>query len=482
MVNPIEQAFRWADTQPEKLAIAGANAEIDYRTFKSSVKKIAAMLKSHGVKPGHVVGVRMHGALHGIFVSAIMHEGAVAFAVKGPVLDKYGEHIDFVFSDETLLVAKAAQGVLVDAEFLTQADRLNTNIEPFDLDSENDLVHLVFSSGTTGVPKGVCFTVAELQQRTVAAHDNWMKTKPFFCELALDTISGMLTFFQAIFTGDTYLVPSSAVEDANLIEKYKVSCIKTSPAKLKDLVAAFKEQGNDFSSLKEIQVAGGLLSSELGAEVVSLFGVSLTYLYGSTEVGAVTRGSFDPAMVQNVGSILPTAEVQILDEQGHPLPFESDGAIRIKTTYQSKSYWNLQGSGSSTFRDGWFYPGDRARRIEDGTLHILGRVDEVVNLAGMKVDPGWIDARISRYRGIKDFACFAVPDESLHYEKLAIAVVFDDEISIENFMTHLQKELGDSSPQAIVRVLEIPRNSLGKPNRLQLRQDYIQAMGSGTSV
>lgn len=477
MTNPIVQALSWADKTPNVLAITGAGSAITFSSFKSSTKKIASMLRARGVKPGHVVGVRMHGALHGLFVSAIMHEGAVGFAAKEPVLEKYGEHIDFVFSDEADLVSKAKNGVLVDENFLSAADRTNSQIEPNEFESEDSPVHLVFSSGTTGTPKAVSFSVKVLEERLMAAQNNWMHSTPLLCELALDTISGMITFFHSIFNGQTYLVPSSAKENALLINELGVASAHTSPAKLKDLLVELKSLDKELTNLKEIQVVGGLVSGALAAEIIEAFKVKLTIIYGSTEAGAVTKGEFDHSNVQNVGKPLEASEVEIIDENVVQVPIGRDGTIRIKTAYQAKSYWNLKDVQADSFSEGWFYPGDRGRILSTGELQILGRVDEVVNLSGMKVDPGWIDARISSYRGIKDFACFSVPDESRLYEKLAIAIVFDDEINLDNFRNYLIKELGDSSPQAIVRVNEIARNSLGKPNRLKLRLDYMNALG-----
>jgi acyl-coenzyme A synthetase/AMP-(fatty) acid ligase len=476
MVNLINKIFAIADLQPKALAVKGAGVEYDFQYFKKSVIKVAALMRSSGVAPGHVVGLRMHGSLQAIFSLAVMHEGAVAFSAKAPILTKYRNDIDFVFSDEHALVLMAKNGILVNPDLLIKAEGLSAQIQPHEYESENSLVHLVFSSGTTGVPKGVCFTSADLERRTSAANDNWMPSKPFLCELGLDTVSGMQTLFYSLLSGETYLLPSSAEANAKLIYEMQVRSIKTSPAKLRDLLEQFSESKSLAESLIEIQVAGGLLSSQVGTEIANTLGVKLTYLYGSTEVGTVTKGNFSPVDPRRVGDVVSSAVVQIVDDNGVALPFESEGVLRIKTSYQANGYWKLQDSGSSSFRNGWFYPGDRAKVSENGTMHVLGRVDEVVNLAGIKIDPGWIDSQISSYRGLKDFACFAIPDENLLVDKLAIAIVFDSEINFPNLIEYMNSSLGESAPQAVVRVLEIPRNELGKPNRLKLRADFVDAL------
>jgi acyl-coenzyme A synthetase/AMP-(fatty) acid ligase len=355
---------------------------------------------------------------------------------------------------------------------------LNATIQPNEYESEDSLAHLIFSSGTTGMPKGVCFTIRDLQERAEAAGNSWMPSKPFLCQLAQDTVSGAITYFHSIFNGETYFVPGSDKEDAELIAEMKVTAIQTSPAKLKDLLSNDPRQ---LDSLEVIQVAGGLLSSQLAEDSRKQLGVELVYIYGSTEVGLVAKGTINPDDTQTVGSVVSSCQVQILDELGHELPFDSDGTLRVKTNYQSRKYWKVADSGSSSYVDGWFYPGDMARLSKDGTLKVLGRVDEIVNLSGVKVDPGFIDTQISRYRGIKDFACFAIPDEIQLSEKLAIAIVFDEEINIDNFITHMRSHLGDSYPRAVVRVKEIPRNSMGKPNRLELRAKYLEGTGDRAS-
>lgn len=478
MVNPIRTVFHWADSDSKKIAITGAGAEINFALFRSSVVKVAALMRKQGVKPGSVVGLRMHGGLYAVFAAAVMHEGAVAFAAKATIVTKYRDDIDFVFSDEQELVGLAKNGILVNTDFLLEAERINTDIQPNEFDSEDSLAHLVFSSGTTGIPKGVQFTVKDLEQRTAAAKVNWMPQDPFFCQLAIDTVSGAISLFHSLFNGETFFISGSTENDLELIEKHGIASIQTSPAKLKDLYEKANQQQSQLRSIREYQVAGGLLSERLGAEIASMSGVTLTYIYGSTEVGLVAKGQFSPSDPQLVGIVVSSAEVQIFDESGAVLEFNKEGTLRIRTSYQSRTYWKLDNSASSAFSDGWFYPGDTAKLSSDGKLWILGRIDEIVNLSGMKVDPAWIDARIAGYRGIKDYACFAIPDENLLFEKLAIAIVFDEDIQIDSFMQFLKSELGDNSPQLVVRVLEIPRNSMGKPSRIQLRDDYLRATGN----
>jgi acyl-coenzyme A synthetase/AMP-(fatty) acid ligase len=324
----------------------------------------------------------------------------------------------------------------------------------------------VFSSGTTGTPKGVPFTLGDLKVRAAAARANWMPHLPFLSELGLDTVSGMQTYFWSLFAGKTYLLPGNAADDVAHIERAQVQSIKTSPAKLKDLVAAVRATDADVSSVKTVEVAGSLLSPQLASAFAQVFDAELVYLYGSTEAGTITRAVYDPTDSQRVGRVVPTARVEIVGENDVPIPTGETGAVRLQSDYQATRYWPPTTSPTA-FRDGWFYPGDSGFLDTDGTLVITGRTDELINASGLKINPAWVESHIGVYRGVSDFACFALPSDDGTSE-LALAFVAKDDINVDRFIAFLRDQLGDNSPRHVFRTKDIPRNSLGKVARMEL--------------
>ena len=475
MVNPIRDVFSWVDGPSQRLALKSTRLEMTYAVFADTVKRVAAKLRQSGVKPGQVVGLRFEPELQAVFIAAVMHEGAVSFAAKQNNVQAYRDQIDHVFTDNQLFEAGNPKRELVTPDWLASTASINAQIDPVDFASDDALALLVFSSGTTGTPKGVAFTLANLLQRIESAHSNWMPDKPFLAELGLDTVSGIQTYFYNLIHGETYLISTGAKSTLELINLVGVKSIKTSPAKLLDLAREAMQQKSKFENLKAIQVAGGLVSSHLGAEAAKAFDATITYLYGSTEVGTVTRGLFNIDAANMVGTILPDAQVEIVDENRQPMPVGQAGAIRIKTPYQARSYWHNVEKSATGFVDSWFYPGDTGRIDGDRQLHVDGRIDEMLNVGGAKLNPAWVDSMLSGYRGLNDAAAFTAKDALTGELKLGLAIVTNGDINIEIFKKKIRELLGGSAPEVIIRLDEIPRNELGKPLRLELAKLYFES-------
>lgn len=466
-LNPIRAVIERAAASPDGIAIQSAKGEFSNVVFVDTVVRIAAKLRADGIRPGSVVGLRMDSFLSTVFLAALMHEGAVSFVARGNIVEEYESSIDALYSDDAVFASRVAKGINVTPQWLEDAARINPRIEPNDFADDESLVHLVFSSGTTGTPKGVPFTVRDLRMRTSAARENWMPHLPFLSQLGLDTVSGMQTYFWSLFTGETYLLPGTADNDVAHIERARVQSLKTSPAKLKDLVVAARAKHVDVSSLKTVEVAGSLLSPQLAASFAQVFDAELVYLYGSTEAGTITRAIYDPTDSQRVGSVVATARVEIVDDSDSPLARGDQGAVRLQSDYQANRYWPHNESQMSSFRNGWFYPGDTGYIDEDGALVIVGRTDELINASGLKINPAWVESHIGVYRGIEDLACFAFTSHDGTSE-LALAYVAENDINVERFITFLRDQLGDNAPSRVFRIAEIPRNSLGKVARLEL--------------
>jgi acyl-coenzyme A synthetase/AMP-(fatty) acid ligase len=468
LTNPIVRVIERAAESPDSIAIQSATREFTNSVFVDTVVRVAAKLRADGVRPGSVVGLRMDPFVQTVFLAAVMHEGAVSFVARGNIVDEYASSIDVVYSDDAAFASRGNGGIHVTPQWLEEAARVNARIEPNEYPDEDSLAHLVFSSGTTGTPKGVPFTLRDLKVRTDAARDNWMPHLPFLSELGLDTVSGMQTYFWSLFAGEPYLLPGSAADDLAQIERNHVQSIKTSPAKLKDLIAAARTTQSDVFSLKIVEVAGSLLSAHVAEEFAQTFAAELVYLYGSTEAGTITRAVYDPTDSQRVGRVVPTARVEIVGENDQSIPLGETGRVRLQSDYQAIRYWPFGVSTGTGFRDGWFYPGDSGRIDDDGSLVITGRTDELINASGLKINPAWVESHLGDYRGVSDFACFGYANPDDGTSELALAFVAKSDINVRRFMEFVRERLGDNAPRRVFRIDQIPRNALGKVARLEL--------------
>ncbi|MFM7030534.1 MAG: class I adenylate-forming enzyme family protein [Micrococcales bacterium] len=467
MLNPMHHILAQAAANPAKIAIEGGYFDTNYGQFADGVKRVASALRGAGVRPGHVVGLRLDRGVQGVFWGAVMHEAAVAFAASRPVVDAYGEHIDWLVTDDIGLSLKG-KTIRINPQWLEGLGRINPRVDVLDYPSMDAPVRLAFSSGTTGTPKGVAFSTAMLCTRAEAAERTWMPAQPFFSQLGMDTPSGMLTQFWSLLGNHAYFQPAIPPIDADTINRFEIATLKTSPSKLMDIVSFAEEKGLRWDSLQTLEVAGGTLSPVLAARFAALSPAKIRYLYGSTEAGTVITGEYDPADPTKLGQPVAGTSLQIVGD-----------AVAIQTPFMAREYWMAPEASAKAFANGSFWPGDTGALDPDGSFRVLGRTDELVNAAGAKVDPAWIDLKIAEYRGITEAAAFGYLDPRSGGQALALAFVAERELSVENLQNHLRDTFQNIRFASVMRVEEIPRNAFGKVQRNQLAAQLEASLANG---
>jgi long-chain acyl-CoA synthetase len=467
-VNPIAAVLAHARTNPTAVAVASADFSMPAADLEQSVLRFAARLRQLGVAKGTVVAVRAHPAIEAVVILALLHEGAISLSGTPAVLRAYSESIDLVIADGP--VQTSARLVMVDAEFLAGLGAVSTDIVPATL-ADHDVVRIVFSSGTTGTPKGVEFTVAALLARTDAANTNWMPAAPFMCLLGLDTVSGIQTFYWSAFHGETYFIAADGPRNCAVIERYGVRSIKTSPARLADLLDAGAP-----AALEVVQVAGSLLTPSLGARTRELLGITPVYLYGSTEVGTVASGAFDGSRPQVVGRLLATVDFELVDAGGQRVTApDTEGIIRYRSAVMVDHYWLAGNDPASAFRDGWFYPGDLGLLSASGELHLVGRTNDVVNASGAKFNLAELDIWLSELRIFTDAASFSFTTDA--GVGVGIAFVAKVHVGHEIVVEQLATRFPNLAVAALIKLDAIPRNQLGKVDRSSLQSMHSRLLG-----
>jgi acyl-coenzyme A synthetase/AMP-(fatty) acid ligase len=441
---------------------------MSYADLADSVRRMAAKLRQLGVRPGSVVAVRARPELEAVLIIALLHEGAVSLHASEAILAAHGDQVDYLVGEVMGSSRTRARVITIDAAFLMALGAVNSRIDPQPLDDAAPC-RVVFSSGTTGSPKGVEFTVSSLLSRTSSARANWMPIDPFMCLLGLDTVSGFQTFMWSMLHGATYLVPGDGEANRRLIDRFGVRSIKTSPARLENLVDAV-DAADDATplALDHVGVAGSLLSPLLGRRCELALGTSPTYLYGSTEVGTVTRGRFNPDKPAVVGTVVDDAELQIIDDDGRDVSSASQqGVIRYRSASTPRAYWRASAEANASFRDGWFYPGDRGALTVDGGLIISGRSDDVVNAGGAKFNLAELDLWMLEIELFADCASFQYRDTD-GTTRVGLAFVSRTSVSPEIVLERIRSMLPNLEVRKLFRIDTIPRNQLGKVNRAAL--------------
>ena len=463
-MNPVELVLEHARTNPDDVAVAEADFSMSYGDMADTLVRFAGRFRQLGIGHGTVVAVSARPAIEAVVVLALLHEGAISLTGSPSVLRVYADSIDVVISEGPVLNAGSARLITISTDFLASLGAVSPTIQPSALDA-SDVCRIVFSSGTTGTPKGIEFTVAALRARTDAARAIWMPVDPFMCLLGLDTVSGTLTFFWSVFHGKTYFASSRAAQNRAVIERYGVRSIKASPARLADLVALVEAEPG--LHLEVVQVLGSLLTPSLGERCESTLGCVPIYLYGSTEIGTVASGPFDAARPHIVGRLInPEVDFELADDKGRPIVEpDTEGEIRFRSAVMTSHYW-LAAPGEGAFRAGWFYPGDIGSISRRGELHIAGRSDDVVNASGAKFNLAELDLWLNELRLFDDAASFSFSEDN--GVAVGIAFVAKAHVGPDLVVQQLRARFPNLVVKALIKVDAIPRNDLGKVARTAL--------------
>ncbi len=473
-MNPIDRFFASAAKSPDAPAIVSAGGTLKFGDVADTVQRMANKLAQSGVGKGSVVGVSARAEMNAVVTLALLQLGAVSMHVSETILRGYRDSIDLVVSDTFTRGAGDLPLIELSLEFVRSLGSVAPREVVAEL-SEDDLVRVVFSSGTTGTPKGVPFSAAYLDSRVDAAHRNWITTTPFMCVLGHDTAAGFLTFMWAMFNGETYFAGGGAKTNLALIAANNIAAIKASPARLADLLAEARSHGTKGINLQTIEVAGSLIPTKTVAECETVFGISPTYLFGSTEAGTVSRGLVDVTNPSMVGDIIDDIDVDVIDDSGAPLAMGIEGILRFRRAGMPASYWNSQPStGFSGFRDGWFYSGDYGHVDDNGRMWLAGRRDDLVNAGGAKFNLLELDQWLVESGLFLDAASFQfTTDTGATSVGVAFVTKHPPEPSI--LRERLKDFLPDLTLGKLLRVREIPRNQLGKIDRAQLASASINS-------
>lgn len=350
----------------------------------------------------------------------------------------------------------------------------------------DDHAAIVFTSGTTGRPKGVRHTHASLATcvgDTVRAFD-FQTGAVMLSVLPLFHLHGLLmtTVLPAYFGGCAVVAehfgPFTAVRFWDLVRVHGVNHFSAVPGIL-DLLAKFHARLPEprFPSLRFAFCASAPLSAQLRRAWHERIGCPIANNYGLVEAASwVTHGSLDPdAPLTSVGKP-GVCTIEILDEQGHVVAAGEVGEVTIRGPQLMQGYLREPERTADVLRDGRLFTGDLGRFDDQGRLYLEGRKVEVINIGGLKASPTEIEGALLGMPGVRDVAAFGWPDAHLG-EVPAVALVADGAApTLADVRLHVAEVLSPyKAPRKIFVVDALPRNALGKLQRLVLRDRLLEA-------
>ncbi len=341
-----------------------------------------------------------------------------------------------------------------------------------EIDPRNDLVALPYSSGTTGLPKGVMLTHYNLvaNMRQMDGLDYFNRDDILLCVLPLFHIYGLVVVLNmGLHLGATIVMtPRFDLEQfLGLIEKYRVTLSHIVPPIVLKLAREPSVENYDLSSLKTIFSGAAPLGPELSREVIDRIKCGIRQGYGMTETSPVTHSSpADPAKSKlgSVGTPAPNTECKLVDPAtGSECAPNEAGEVCVRGPQNMRGYLNNTEATARTIdEDGWLHTGDIGYADEDGHFFIVDRVKELIKYKGFQVAPAELEAILLTHPAVADCAVIPCRDDEAGEVPKAF-VVLKDAASADGIMDFVAERV---APHKKIRELEfieqIPKSLSGK--------------------
>lgn len=517
----------WA---PEQEIVYRDLVRYTYTAMYNRVLKLAGALQALGVKPGTRVGViewdshrylEMYFAIPGI--GAVLHTinprlapEDIAYTMAHaedevlifhedfyPLVERLRPRIPSIRKTILLTDRKEKPDIKADAEYeelLSAAIPLN---ELPDMD-ENTLATMAYTTGTTGLPKGVYFTHRQLVLHTLAVGlavaafgnfggvsktDVYMPLTPMFHVHAwgipyMSTLFGVKQVYPGRYEPEMIL---------RLLLTEKVTFSHCVPTILQMIVTSPAVRGLDLSNWKVV-IGGARLPKGLALEATKL-GIKVYAGYGLSETCPVlTLAHLKPFMLSwspdqqldrqiMTGFIAPLVYLRVVDAAGNDVPRDgrSTGEIIVRAPWCTQGYYKEPQKSEELWAGGWMHTGDVAYMDEYGYIQIVDRLKDVIKSGGEWIVSQELENLLSLHEGVLEAAVIGIPDEKWGERPLAIVVPREEykgKLTGDMLRAHLQRYVEDgvitswAVPEHYVFVDELPKTSVGKIDKKVLRSRY----------
>lgn len=355
----------------------------------------------------------------------------------------------------------------------------------------DDVAVQMYSSGTTGRPKGVQlanYSFFRLMEGMRAAGDSWMSLNPadtLLLSLPQFHIGGLWWAIQGYAVGATGVIVDTFVawQALQLIEQHHVSKAVLVPAMIQLMLEEPNCAQTDLSSIEGIVYGGSPISPPLLRKAMETFGCDFFQIYGLTETGNMAvclrpadHYPLDTPRLKAAGRPLPGVEIKIVDGQNRSLPAMRNGEICIKSPSNMLGYWKNESATAQTLNGGWVNTGDVGYMDQDGYVYVCDRIKDMIIYAGENLFPAEIEAVLSEHEAVAEVAVIGIPDEKWGEVVKAFVVPRQGgEIKQRELIDFARSRIADFKvPKSITFVDALPRNPSGKVLKRVLRAPFWQ--------
>jgi len=489
---------------PTRTALVFGDSALTFAELDERVNRLANALADRGVRRGDQVAVLMYNSLEVVeSFFACQKLGAcpvpVNFRLAPSELAYILEDSDSVAvltDDQLTSLALEATADLEAVRLVATTGEVVAGTESYeqllasgspeapDVDvHEDDLAFLMYTSGTTGRPKGAMLTHQNLVMNTInwsiemeaRPGDVWLSGLPLF---HIGGVNGVLPFIYV--AGTSVITPSTnfdPLESLRLLAKHRATMCYFVPTQWQQICSLPEAKEIDTSVLrKALWGASQAPPSTLELLVQTFPSVGIVNAFGQTEMSSNTCFLKADDAVRKMGSVgLPAVnvEVRIVDEDGNDVPVGEIGEIVYRGPTVMKGYYKKPEATAEAFRGGWFHSGDLVRQDDEGFIYVVDRVKDMIISGGENIYPAEVERAVERHPAVREVAVVGVSHPRWVETPVAVVVpAGEDRPDPQEIVDFVKADLASyKKPSAVVYVDELPRNASGKILKRNLRDE-----------
>ncbi|MGZ8647592.1 MAG: long-chain-fatty-acid--CoA ligase [Solirubrobacteraceae bacterium] len=475
-----------AERHPDRPAYKLDDTVVPWAAVDEASARLVALLKSKGIEPGDRVGIMLPNVPYfPIAYSAILRAGGsvvpMNVLLKGREVQFYLENPEAKlllawhgFAEEAQKGAEAAGAELISVapgEFEKQLAEHDPDRDLVGRDGD-DVAVILYTSGTTGEPKGAELTHDNLRKNAEVSRDTLfhigeddvvLGALPLFHTFGQTVCMNIGTLGGACLTFIPRFDPGKALE---VIERDKVTVFAGVPTMYNAMLNHPEREKADVSCLRLCVSGGSAMPGETMRAFEEAFDCKILEGYGLSETSPVA--SFNhPDLERKVGSIGPPiegVEMKVVDEDDNDVEQGEIGEIVIRGHNIMKGYFKREEATEEAMKGGWFHTGDIAKIDEDGYFFIVDRKKDMIIRGGYNIYPREIEEVLFQHPAVLECAVIAVPDDSLGEEVGAAVVLKDGEdVEAEELQSFVKGEVAAYKyPRKIWFADELPKTATGK--------------------
>ena len=482
-MNVVDMVDFWGRSQGRHAAIIQPDLTLTYGQLIAAIDSAAEYFSRHDIgKSGPVAVAISNPAKMLVAVLGLFRAGVNVVPAHQAILEHLSSvGVTAMVGERNGIVLSTGTNILFDDGWLSRVPAS----KPIARRKNPDVNVILFTSGTTGRPKSIVQTQAAWEQRIMySKNTTFANFERALIVPGLTTSFGFNRACEVLYSGKTACFALFGEPTLWLVNNYDIDFMFASIQQALSL-AEIQEKITRYNlkSLKAVRVGGSLITQEGVERIKRNLCRKVIVAYASSEAGMIAIANHD--MIANipnaVGFVSPEVDVEIVDQNGLPLPVGKEGFVRLRTPPFAAIHAAANPGQTRDATKVWYHPGDLGWLTEDSVLCIAGRSGDVINRGGVKLSSASLEEFLCSCEGVRDAGVCSVMGES-GFEEAWVAVVFDSAIDLAAFRKTIETSdrFGRNIDKLFV-VEAIPRAEAGKIQR-NILKEMLQAINEETRV